>query len=72
MVLGPETGRIFFSGMHDVALIEIVVIRCYFKINFVLMTMILLNKVVRHIFCFCFLFVQLYINQYVDTVSVRI
>jgi len=38
--------------MHDVALIEIVVIRCYFNHNFILMIMILMNKVVRHIFLF--------------------
>jgi len=38
--------RRFFSGMHDV---EIVVIRCYFNCNFILMIMILMNKVVRHI-----------------------
>jgi len=36
--------------MHDVALIEIVVIRCSFNNNFILMIMILMNKVVRHIF----------------------
>jgi len=33
MVLDPETVRRFISGMHDVALIEIVVIRCYFNNN---------------------------------------
>jgi len=49
MVLDPETVRTFFSGMHDVALIEIVVIRCYFKSKFILMTMVLMNKVVRNI-----------------------
>jgi len=47
MVPDPETVRIFFSGMHDVALIEIVVIRCYFNNNFILMILILMNKVVR-------------------------
>jgi len=39
----------FFSGTHDVALIEIVAIRCYFNNNFILIIMILMNKVVRHI-----------------------
>jgi len=40
--------------MHDVALIEIVVIRCYFNNNFILIIIILINKVVRHIFvCLC-------------------
>jgi len=37
MALDPETVRIFFSGMHDVALIDIVVIRCYFNNDFILM-----------------------------------
>jgi len=46
-VLDPETVRRFFSGMNDV---EIVVLRCYFNNNFILMKMILMNKVVRHIF----------------------
>jgi len=46
--------------MHDVALIEIVVIRCYFNNNFILMIMILMNKVVRDIFC---LFVCVVIHQ---------
>jgi len=50
MVLDPETVRTFFSGMHDV---EIVVIRCYFNNNFILMIMILMNKVVRHILFVC-------------------
>jgi len=45
MVLDPETVR-FFSGMYDV---EIVVIRCYFNNNFILMIMILMNIVERHI-----------------------
>jgi len=42
--------RTFFSGMQDVTLIEIVVIRCYFNNNFILMVMILMNKVVRHMY----------------------
>jgi len=49
IVLDPETVRRFFSGMNDVALIEIVVISCYFNYNFIIMTMILMNKEVRHI-----------------------
>jgi len=53
MVLDPETVRTFFFGMHDVALIEIVVIRCCFNNNFSLMIIILINKVVLHIFCLC-------------------
>jgi len=41
MVLNPETvRRFFFPGMHDVALIEIVIIRCYFNNNFILMIML--------------------------------
>jgi len=48
-VLDPETVRILFSGMCDDALIEIVVIKCYFNYDFILMIMILMNKVVRHI-----------------------
>jgi len=36
----------FFSGMHDE---ENVVIRCYFNNKFILMIMILMNKVVRYI-----------------------
>jgi len=47
MILDPETVRTLFSGMHDVALIEIVIIRCYFNNNFILMIIILMNKVVR-------------------------
>jgi len=46
MVLDPETVRRFFSGMHDV---EIVVIRCYFNNDCILMIMKLMNKVVKHI-----------------------
>jgi len=53
MILDPETVRRFFSGMHDVALIEIVVIRCSFNNNFIFMIMILLNKVVWHILFAC-------------------
>jgi len=49
MVMDPKTVRRSFSGMHDVALIEIVVMRRYFNNNFILMIMILMNKVVRHI-----------------------
>jgi len=55
MVLDQETVWItdFFPGMHDVALIEIVVIRCYFNNNFYLNDndIYLMNKVVRYIFC---------------------
>jgi len=51
MVLDPETVRRFFSGIHDVALIEIVIIRCFFNNNVILMIMILMNKVVRQLFC---------------------
>jgi len=50
MVLDPETVRRFFSRMHDGALIEIVVIRCYINNDFILIIMILKNKVVQHIF----------------------
>jgi len=47
--------------MHDVALIDIVVvIRCCFNNSFILMIMILINKLVRHIFC---LFVCVVIQQ---------
>jgi len=35
--------------MHDVALIEIVVIRCYFNNSFIIVIMILMNKVVQQI-----------------------
>jgi len=52
MVLDPETVR-FYSGMHDVAFIEIVVIRYYFNNHFILMIMILMNKVVRHMLLVC-------------------
>jgi len=41
------------SGMHDVALLEIVVERCYFNNNFIIMIIILMNKVVRHIWFVC-------------------
>jgi len=61
VVLDPETVRRFFSGIHEVALTEIVVIRCYFDNNFIIMIMILTNKVVRHI-CVC-LFVCVVIHQ---------
>jgi len=54
MVLDPETARIFFSGMHDDASIEIVAIRWIFNNNFILMIMILINKVVQHILFVCF------------------
>jgi len=50
--------------MHDV---EIVVIRCYFNNNFILMIMVLSNKVERHI-----LFIWVVNRQYMDTDSVRI
>jgi len=54
MILDPETVMRCFSGKHDVALIEIVVIRYYFNNNFILMIMILMNKVVQHNFvCLC-------------------
>jgi len=39
--------------MHDVALIEIVVIRSFFNNKFILMIMILMNKVVQHILVVC-------------------
>jgi len=65
--------KIFSPGMHA---IEIVVIRCYFNSNFILMIMILMNKVVRHILfvylCSCtsigniwklFLFVYRFISE---------
>jgi len=60
MVLDPVTVMRFFSEMHDVALIEIVVIRCYFNNIFILMIMILINKAVQYIFC---LFVCVVIHQ---------
>jgi len=48
--------------MHDFALIEIVVIRCHFNNNCILMIMILMNKVVRHICVLC-LIVRVVIHQ---------
>jgi len=63
MFLDPETVWRFFSGMYDVALIEIVVIRCYFYNNFILMIMILMNKVVRYILFICVVIRW----QYMDT-----
>jgi len=50
--------------MHDVALIEIVVIRCYFNYNFILLIMILIKKVVRHILFICIVIHQLAIYGY--------
>jgi len=50
--------------MHDVALIEIVVIKCYFNNNFILMIMILMNKVVRHICLFICVYVPLGVSMY--------
>jgi len=65
MVPDPEMVRSFISGMYDVALIEIVVIRCYFNKNFIIMIMILMNKVARHIFLFaCVVIHQLAIYGY--------
>jgi len=57
--------RTFFSGMHDVALIETGVIRCYFNNNFYSIILILMNEVVRHICCCCFVVIhQLAIYRY--------
>jgi len=53
MVLYSETVRKFFSGLHDVALIEIVVIRCYFINNFIIIIIMLMNKVIRHLIFVC-------------------
>jgi len=45
---------IFFPEMHGVATVNNVVIRCFFNNNFYFDygNMLLINKVVRHIFCF--------------------
>jgi len=58
---GSGDGEEIFSGMHDV---EIVVIRCYFNNNFILIIMILMNKVVRHILFICVVIRQLAIYDY--------